>query len=52
MSDIPWTLIERFPLDKDLMPFLRHLTVLGISCHVVEADNQQQLLIREPVATG
>jgi len=47
MSDIPWTLIERFPLDKDLMPFLRHLTVLGISCHVVEADNQQQLLIRD-----
>jgi len=47
MPDIPWTIIEQFPLDKDLLPLLRHLTVLGISCHVTEGDNQQQLFIRD-----
>ena len=47
MPDYEWILIRQFPLEKDLMPLLKHLTVLGIACHVTEADNQQRLFIRD-----
>ena len=47
MPDYEWILIRQFPLEKDLMPLLKHLTVVGIACHVTEADNQQQLFIRD-----
>lgn len=47
MPNYEWILIREFPLDKDLLPLLKHLTVQGIACHVSEAHNQQQLFIRE-----
>ena len=46
MPDYQWILIRQLPLELDLMPLLKHLTVLNIACHVSEADNQQQLHIR------
>lgn len=42
-----WTLVEQFALDVDLLPLLQHLTLLGVACHVSEADNKQQLFIRD-----
>ncbi len=47
MTDLNWYPVIRFPLEKDLMPFLNYLKRSGILCHVTEEQGQQQLWIAD-----
>ncbi len=47
MTDLNWHPVVRFPLEKDLMPFLNYLKQSGLLCHVTEEQGQQQLWIAD-----
>lgn len=47
MTDLSWYPVLRFPLEQNLLPFLRYLEQQHIRHHVTEEDGQQQLWIAE-----
>lgn len=44
--------VQRFPIKKDLLPFLSYLRANQIECHVTEEEGKQQLWINNEQAVG